>query len=68
MALRDESGEFRAARIVDPPIYSRIGLGMATMRRRPLSTRCAAQTMVEDISSSIARGEWPSARSQTAKV
>ena len=69
VALRDdESGEFRAARIVDPPIYRRIGLGMATMRRRPLSTRCAAETMVEEIASSIARGEWPGARSLIAKV
>ncbi len=63
VALRDDGREFRAARIVDPPIYRRIGLGMATMRRRPLSTRCAAETMVDEFGDSLRRGEWPGARS-----
>jgi DNA-binding transcriptional LysR family regulator len=63
VALRDVDGDFVAARIVDPPIFRRIGLGMATMRRRPLTARCAAETMVDEIGDSLSQGEWPGARS-----
>jgi DNA-binding transcriptional LysR family regulator len=63
VALRDAGREFVAARIVDPPIFRRIGLGTATMRRRPLTARCAAETMVEEIGESLRQGEWPGARS-----
>jgi LysR family transcriptional regulator, nitrogen assimilation regulatory protein len=69
VALRREgSAGLRAARIVDPPIFRRIGLGMATTRRRPLPTRCAAEIMVEEVANSLARGEWPGARSLIEKA
>lgn len=60
--------DFRAARIVDPPIFRRIGLSMTTMRRRPLAARLAAETMVEETAKSLSRGEWPGARSLIAKA
>jgi hypothetical protein len=33
------------------------------MRRRPLTTRCAAEIMVDEIGESLRQGEWPGARS-----
>ena len=54
--------DLHAARIIDPPIFRRIGLAMPIARRRPLAARAAAELMTAEIEASHATGAWPEAR------
>jgi LysR family transcriptional regulator, nitrogen assimilation regulatory protein len=54
--------ELAVARVVDPPLVRRIGIGVPIMRKRPVVAQSVAELVVEQLMEALASGKWRGAR------